>query len=129
MLYVNSTSEYLDARFQIQGDKIIMYSGHYTDKGLPLQERIKLENIKFKYSKEIPKNKIVMSDGWTKFDNFNEQGVCTKLEESNEVYNWYPRNNNVAGFYAGSDRFNLDCYWDPLGSDPRLGMRLAKILG
>ena len=122
-------SEYLDARFQIQGDKIIMYSGHYTDKGLPLQERIKLENIKFKYSKEIPKNKIVMSDGWTKFDNFNEQGLCTRLEQSDEVYNWYPRNNNVARFGANSDGFVLCCYGDPLNSNPRLGMRLAKILG
>ena len=122
-------SEYLDARFEVTNDKVIIYSGHYTDSSLSLQERIKLENIKFKYSKEIPKNKIVMSDGWTKFDNFNEQGVCTKLEESDEVYNWYPRNDAVGRFLAYSDGFGLVCSGDPLDSGPRVGMRLAKILG
>src|SRR3989344_8421008 len=56
-------SEYLDTRFEVEDDNVIMYSGHYTDQGLALQERIKPENIKFKYRKEIPKDKIAMQDG------------------------------------------------------------------
>jgi len=122
-------SEYSDAGFQIQGDKIIMHSGHYTNPSLSLQERIKPENIQHKYAKEIPKNNIIMQDGWTKFDNYNKEGLCTKLEKSNEIHNWFPRNNAVAGLAADSDGFCLYCDGGPLSSDSGLGMRFAKILG
>lgn len=122
-------SEYLGTRFEIIGDKVIIYSGHYSEANLPLQERIKPENIKARYKKEIPKNGIIMQDGRTKFNNFNEQGLCTKLEESDEVCSWCPGNNAVARLSAVSGGFDLDCAGDPLGSFPGVGMRLAKILG
>ena len=121
-------SEYLDTRFEVADKNVIVYSGHYTDANLPLQERIKPENIKAKYRIEIPKNSIAMSDGWTKFSDFNEQGLCTRLEQSDEIYSWYPRDNAVARLYASAGRFYLGCSRDPLLSDPWLGMRLAKIL-
>ena len=121
-------SEYLDTRFEVADDKVIMYSGHYTDQSLPLQERIKPENIKYKFKKELLKNNISMQNGWTKFKNFNEDGLCTALEQSNEIYSWFPRNNAVAGLYADSGGFVLGCDRVPLDSVPWLGMRLAKIL-
>jgi len=118
-------SEYLDTKFEVKNDKVILHEGHYVDNtnlSLPLEQRIKA-----KYKKEIDKDSILMQDGFTSFKYLNDYGLATKIE-GNEVYYSYPSNNAVAGFSADSDWAGLVCDRNPGDSDGALGVRRAILI-
>ena len=68
------------------------------------EECIKLHNSKYKYE-------LNLKDCWF----FIEQ-----------PFNLNKKNNYVAGFVAYSYRADLDCYWNPGGSDSSLGVRFCR---
>ena len=68
----------------------------------------------------------LIEDRYADFD-FNSQGLLIKpkgdnYEQGKNVYFWYPRQGNVAWFFAGSDGAGLDCGRDPDASDSGLGV-------
>jgi len=59
----------------------------------------------------------------------NSQGLPPKNVNSGNLYYWYPRADNVAGFRADAGRVVLGCNWVPLGSNAGLGVRAAISTG
>ncbi|MBI2672755.1 hypothetical protein HYX19_00695 [Candidatus Woesearchaeota archaeon] len=57
----------------------------------------------------------------------SKQGLPPNDVKSGNLNYWYPKNGAVAGFGAYSVWVGLDCNGSPLGSDPGLGIRLAKL--
>ncbi len=64
-------------------------------------------------------------DDWLK--NPTPQGFPRKDVKKGDLYYQYPRDGRVARFFANSVRAVLNCYGNPQGSVPELGVRRAKI--
>ena len=78
----------------------------------------------------IPLEQCLWQDGWADINSMNNQGLLTKsygssYEQGKNAHFWYPRENAVAVFDAGSDRANLSCDGDPDNSYFSLGVRLV----
>ncbi len=70
-----------------------------------------------------------MNDSYINFS-FNKQGLASKSAKSSKqdyvqgknIYFWYPRKDNVAGFGADSGRAYLYCDGIPSSTDSALGV-------
>jgi hypothetical protein len=95
-------------------------------KGLDLETVIGLDGNGLKVRKE-PLQNCVWKDKLVKLE-FNDQGLAVNESSGNQyqqgqnTYFWHPRNGTVARFVAGSNKANLDCYWNPGNFDASLGV-------
>src|SRR3989344_709178 len=62
---------------------------------------------------------------WLK--NPTAQGLVRNDTPEGDISSWYPRDNSVARFVAGSGRVVLSCDGDPRVSDSALGVRVARV--
>jgi len=112
-------SEWLDAKFTKSGEKLQITYHKINSNGT-------LEEVTEQLDPDtLMKDKQIAIDSW--LNNSTSQGLPRKNFSDGQLYYWYPREDRVAGFYAGSYRASLDCLWNPLSSYASLGVRLAKI--
>jgi len=112
-------AEWLDADFKVINNNLHINYNH------------KYINGKLTPQKSEPLEACLMEDVYVDLSSANKQGLPTKKSKSQEIYFYYPRSNNnsVARFRAYSVGVDLNCYVDPRGSNPGLGVRpVNKIL-
>ena len=119
--------EWQDAYFKKDGDKMYMHRLEgFNAKGEP----------KFQAGIDITGNYLT-KDGYadiSKKSNITPEGLCnskdlrTDYTEGENIYQWYPRDERVARFDAGSGRVGLDCDWggSPQDADASFGVRFAR---
>ncbi len=106
--------EALDAYFQNIRGNLYYFSDH------------RLVNGKLRAQRIEPLEECLMEGCYVDIRSMNRQGLPTKKSEKGGINYWYPRENAVARFFAGSDWVDLYCFWDPLVSVASLGVRVAR---
>ncbi len=110
---------WLNGKFHISPDEeTIEYVTGLDSDGNLLTRREKLETC-------------LMKDCIIDFTKLNEQGLAKpdaeilnqQFVKGENIYFFYPRDNSVVGFSAGSDMASLHCVGGPHGRSPSLGVR------
>ena len=109
-------AEHLDARFDVN---FINYNHRVINGKLEAQTSEPLEDCLM-----TDKTSGISLDYWLK--SATKQGLPPVNTPDGDLWYWHPRNDTVAGFYAGSSRVYLFCNKNPLGSDASLGVRPAR---
>ena len=111
-------SEWLDAKFELSGNKTFINYEHRNQGGnIKSLRREQLAD----YLKE---DRQIDLGSW--LNNANNQGLPEPNVKNGSIYYWKPENERVAGFVADSDGADLGCDWDPSDSGSSLGVRLAR---
>ncbi len=119
----NWRSEWLDADFKVQNEKVVMNYEHRMKNGVltPNRSNEVLEGY-------LAQNKQpgISLDDWLARATY--QGLPPANVKNGELYYWQPGkdNNSVAGFCAGSVRASLSCGGYPACADASLGVRFAR---
>jgi len=112
-------SEWFDAKFYANGDKLWIAYNHIVDSNdnLVEQDYEKLEGPLMQ-----DKRPGISLEHW--LNNPTKQGLPPENMQKRDLWYWHPRMYNVARFIANSVRAGLDCYVDPISdSTPWLGVR------
>lgn len=106
-------AEWLDAKFEKKGEQFYINYNHKIN-----------SNGKLKPENSELLEKCLMENGYADILTPNKQGLPTKkLEKSKgRGYYGYPGEDFVASFSADSFKVGLDCFRDPNGSSPVLGV-------
>ena len=113
-------SEWLDAKFELSGDKIFINYEH-RNQGGNIEPRRREQLVDYLSSNKCPGIDL---ENW--LNNASEHGLPEQNVKNGSIYYWKPENERVAGFDAYSGRAYLDCGRDPSSSDSSLGVRLAR---
>jgi len=103
-------ANWLDAYFEERKDGFYILTANK-------KKAEKLENC-------LMKNKTpgISLEQWISSTNITSQGLPSPNIDDGDLGYWYPKNNQVAGFVAASDRAFLDCYRSPSYRDSGLGV-------
>ncbi len=105
-------AEWLDASFKTLKNAVQISYNHRIINGKLLPQN------------QEPLEACLMEDCKVDLGRFNKQGFPT--QKGSDFYYWRPVEGYVARFSAFSVRAFLDCYGNPRGSDPGLGVRSAR---
>ena len=111
-------AEWLDAKYEAQGDKMFMRYHAFGRSGIE-EKTQELTGI-------LRQDKLpgINLDSWL---NDNLYGLPKSSIADGKLWYWSPRNGAVAGFIADSDGAGLSCYGDPTNAYPSLGVRFASV--
>ena len=116
-------AEWLDNKYSKSNDKIQVTYHKFDSSGNLVEVTEQLD------PETLIQNKTpgINLEDW--IENPTLQGLPKSNVKDGSLYFWQPTEGRVARFVAGADGAGLGCYGGPLGSDPGLGVRAAKIFG
>jgi len=106
-------AEWLDACFEQRQDGLYVLTQHKTN-AEKLDEDTLMEN----------RTPGISLEGW--LEEPTEQGLPKSDIWEGDLFYWFPTNDSIAGFGAGSGRAVLDCNGVPSDGDSGFGVRAAK---